>query len=142
MFVVVSGGVMCDAWFVAASSWPQRGWSAHRICITGHATAGATGGRATQAINSSHRPCSATPDASALLRGRRLLEAVRPLIGRPRGDRVAVLEMEMEMEWKSEQDIVIILLLLDYSAATAKTKTKKKKQAIDVHKNMQLKQVK
>lgn len=26
---------MCNAWLVADSSWPRRGWSAHRICVTG-----------------------------------------------------------------------------------------------------------
>lgn len=28
---------MCNAWLVADSSWPRRGWSAHRICVTGTA---------------------------------------------------------------------------------------------------------
>lgn len=26
---------MCDAWLGAFSSWPRRGSSAHRICVTG-----------------------------------------------------------------------------------------------------------
>lgn len=30
---------MCDAWLGAFSSWPRRGSSAHRICVTGQVRA-------------------------------------------------------------------------------------------------------
>lgn len=35
---------MCNAWLVADSSWPRRGWSAHRICVTGTAQRGGASG--------------------------------------------------------------------------------------------------
>lgn len=59
---------MCDAWLGATSSWPRRGWSAHRICIPGtRPPAGAATARGRPRYTADSQPslCNRTSSAPA-----------------------------------------------------------------------------